>query len=231
VSVAAKIQEFPYLEPAMPRRARLVLEGVPLHIVQRGHNRQLCFKRDADYVQYIDWLAEYAKAAGCAIHAYVLMSNHVHLLASFSDAAGPALLMKGLGQRYAQYFNWWYERTGAVWEGRYHSSLVAEDVYLMTCHQYVELNPVRAGMVSTPQEYRWSSYRRNAGLLDDALLTPHVLHAGLGLCAEERQRKYRELSMAAIDPVTLEKIREAIRSNRAIGCAPGKKGRPRKLER
>ena len=215
----------------MPRHARLVLEGVPLHIVQRGHNRQVCFRRDADYVQYISWLKEYAKAAGCAIHAYVLMSNHVHLLASFSDVVGPALLMKGLGQRYAQYFNWWYERTGAVWEGRYYSSLVAQDSYLITCHQYVELNPVRAEMVSVPQDYRWSSYRGNAGLHEDALLTPHILYGSLGSSLEERQRKYRDLSVAAIDAATLEKIREAIRSNRAIGCAAGVRGRPRKSGR
>ncbi|TWI62079.1 putative transposase [Pseudoduganella lurida] len=212
----------------MPRRARLVSEQVPLHIIQRGNNRQVCFLRNEDYVAYLGWLNEYARSNGATIHAYVLMSNHVHLLASFSDLGGPASLMKGVSQQYSQYFNWWYERSGTVWEGRYRSSLVAEDTYFLICQRYIELNPVRAGMVSSPHEYRWSSHRGNAGYGVDSLLTPHPLYCNLGHPDCERQLRYRELFSEELSPASFEMIREAIRSNRPIGSLSGRRGRPRK---
>ncbi|WP_229417862.1 transposase [Pseudoduganella buxea] len=212
----------------MPRRARVVEVNVPLHIRQRGNNRQTCFQRDVDYIVYLGWLAEYAQASGCQVHAYVLMSNHVHILASFNDVTGPALLMKGLAQRYSQYFNWWYERTGTVWEGRYRSSLVLDERYFLTCQRYVELNPVRAGMVAIPEQYRWSSYRGNAGMRPDDMLTSHACYESLGATVSERQAVYRSLFDTELAPSLVEEIRTATRTNAALGGPPVKRGRPKK---
>lgn len=145
----------------MPRRARLLLPGVPLHIIQRGNNRQACFFGDDDYGFYLDWLTEHARKTGCKVHAYVLMTNHVHLLLSSSKPEGAGALMKALGQRYVQYVNRTYHRSGTLWEGRFRSCLVQEEAYLLACQCYIELNPVRAGMVRRPGDYRWSSYRAN----------------------------------------------------------------------
>ena len=146
----------------MPRRPRLSLPNVPLHLIQRGNNRQACFIGDEDYRFYLDWLSEYAGRAGCSIHAYVLMTNHVHLLVSTERSAAPGEMMKALGQRYVQYFNRTYRRSGTLWEGRYRSCPTQAESYLLACQRYIELNPVRAGMVEHPAEYRWSSYRANA---------------------------------------------------------------------
>ena len=131
----------------MPRRARLILPEIPLHIIQRGNNRAVCFNAEADYLFYLDWLARSAHDTGCAIHAFCLMTNHVHLLLTASTPDGPGALMKQLGQRYVQYFNRAYRRSGTLWEGRFRSCLLQEEGYLLECHRYVELNPVRAAMV------------------------------------------------------------------------------------
>ncbi|WP_366514978.1 transposase [Solimonas terrae] len=152
--------------------------------MQRGNNRQACFYADDDYVFYLDWLKEYARKAGCQIHAYVLMTNHVHLLISSLRADGAGILMKALGQRYVQYVNRQYRRSGTLWEGRFRSCLVQQDEYLLSCHRYIELNPVRAGMVSHPGDYPWSSYRANGQGEADALVSPQpaVLAAGRHSC-------------------------------------------------
>ena len=136
----------------MPRRPRVVLPNVPLHLIQRGNNRQACFYADDDYRFYLEWLETYAREAGCAVHAYVLMTNHVHLLLTSSTAGGAGAMMKRLGQRYVQYVNRTYRRSGTLWEGRYRSSLVLEDDYLLACYRYIELNPVRAGIVEHPAD-------------------------------------------------------------------------------
>ena len=164
----------------MPRRARLSLSHVPLHIIQRGNNRQACFFADENYRFYLDWLARHADKTGCRVHAYVLMTNHVHLLISTERAEAPGALMKGLGQRYVQYVNRTYHRSGTLWEGRFRSCLTQEEDYLLACQRYIELNPVRAGMVEHPAEYRWSSYRANAQGEADALLKPHPLIRSVG---------------------------------------------------
>lgn len=177
----------------MPRRARLLLPNVPLHIIQRGNNRQACFFAEEDCIVYLDWLKEYAAKTGCLIHAYMLMTNHIHLLISTEHSESAAALMKALGQRYVQYVNRTYQRSGTLWEGRFKSCLMQEDNYLLSCQRYIELNPVRAGMVAHPAEYRWSSYRANAQGEVDALLQPHSLYEGLGRSAESRQTAYREL--------------------------------------
>jgi putative transposase len=136
----------------MPRRARLALANIPLHIIQRGNNGQACFFSEEDYHLYLGWLGKYARETGCQVHSYVLMTNHVHLLICANGVDSASLLLKALGQRYVQYVNRTYRRSGTLWEGRYKSCLVQEEVYLLTCQRYIELNPMRAGMVSHPEE-------------------------------------------------------------------------------
>jgi putative transposase len=177
----------------MPRRARLSLPNVPVHIIQRGNNRQACFFADEDYRNYLDWLAEYAGKTGCRVHAYVLMTNHVHLLISAEQGGSSGALMKAVGQRYVQYVNRSYRRSGTLWEGRFRSCLTQEETYLLACQRYIELNPVHADMVAHPAEYRWSSYRANAQGEEDALVRPHPLYEALGRDAASRQATYRQV--------------------------------------
>ena len=145
----------------MPRRARLSLPGIPWHIIQRGKNRSVCFYAEEDYRFYHHHLRELASRFGCAVHAYVLMTNHVHLLLTPETTDSAALLMKHLGQRYAQYVNRAYHRSGTLWEGRFRSCLTQSEDDVLTCYRYIELNPVRAAMVRQPQDHRWSSYGFN----------------------------------------------------------------------
>lgn len=226
----------------MPRRSRLVLPGVPLHLIQRGNNRQACFFADEDYRFYLDWLAEHAGKTGCRIHAYALMTNHVHLLVSADRAEAPGALMKALGQRYVQYVNRIYRRSGTLWEGRFRSCLIQEGAYLLACQRYIELNPVRAGMVEHPAEYRWSSYRANGQGEDTTSISAHPLYEALGLDAPSRQAAYRELFRYELEPGLVDQIRRATNGNFALGnerfaadaaamlgrrVVPGKSGRPR----
>lgn len=227
----------------MPRRARLSLPGVPLHIIQRGNNRQACFYADEDYRFYLDWLREYAGKTGCRIHAYVLMTNQVHLLLSAEQADGAGALMKSLGQRYVQYVNRTYRRSGTLWEGRFRSCLTQEEDYLLACQRYIELNPVRANMVEHPAEYRWSSYRANAQEEVNPLVTTHPLYLALGQEAASRAAAYRELFRYQLDPGLIDEIRRATNGNYALGneafatqvaaalgrrAMPGKSGRPKR---
>ena len=147
----------------MARHARYILPGVPLHIVQRGNNRQAVFWEDVDRRVYLRLLETSARMARCSLHAFVLMTNHVHLLATPAEAQGPARMMKALGQNYAQYTNRKRRRTGSLWEGRFWSGMVGDGGYVMRCQRYIELNPKRAGLVRDPADYRWSSFRSNAG--------------------------------------------------------------------
>lgn len=201
----------------MPRRARVTLPDVPLHLIQRGNNRQACFFSDEDYRSYLDWLTEYANRTGCRVHAYVLMTNHVHLLLTSDHAGAAGALMKALGQRYVQYVNRTYRRSGTLWEGRFRSCLTPEENHLLACQRYIELNPVRAGMVVHPAEYPWSSYRANAQGEADALLTPHPLYEALGRDAASRQSTYRELFRHELAPGLVDEIRRAANGNFALG--------------
>ena len=225
----------------MPRRPRLTLPNVPLHLIQRGNNRQSCFIEEKDYRRYLDWLQEYAAKAGCRVHAYVLMTNHVHLLLSPGRAEAPGELMKALGQRYVQYFNRKYQRSGTLWDGRYRSCLVQEADYLLACQRYIELNPVRAAMVKHPAEYRWSSYRANAQGEECSLLTPHEIYLRLGAEPGQRRAAYREIFRYELEPGAVDEIRAATNGNFALGTPqfaeqvsaalglrvlPGKAGRP-----
>ncbi|OHC64365.1 MAG: transposase [Rhodocyclales bacterium GWA2_65_19] len=228
----------------MPRRARLALPGVPLHLIQRGNNRQTCFFADEDYRFYLDWLTEHAGKTGCHIHAYVLMTNHVHLLVSADRAEASGALMKALGQRYVQYVNRAYRRSGTLWEGRFRSCPIQQETYLLACQRYIELNPVRAGMAEHPGEYRWSSYRANGQGEANALIRSHSLYQALGLDVASRQAAYRELFRYELEPGLVDQIRRATNGNFALGnerfaadaaaalgrrVLPGKSGRPRKV--
>lgn len=225
----------------MPRRPRLMLPGVPVHIIQRGNNRQACFVADEDYGAYLNWLEEYAGKCGCHMHAYALMSNHVHLLLTSDSIDGAGQMMKVLGQRYVQYFNRTYQRSGTLWEGRFRSCLTQEDGYLLSCMRYIELNPVRAGMVAHPGEFRWSSYRANAQKEATPLISPHPLYLSLGKDADARSTAYRELFRHELEPGLVDEIRKATNGNFALGdnrfaaeigaalgrrVVPGKSGRP-----
>lgn len=201
----------------MARRPRLVLPAVPLHIIQRGNNRNPCFASETDYLVYLSLLRQYAAAAACQIHAYVLMTNHVHLLLSSGSGDGPSMLMRRLGQHYVQYFNRRHQRTGTLWEGRFRSCLVEQERYLLICQRYIELNPVRAHMVSDPGGYPWSSFRANALGEDNPLVTPHVVYEGLGMHASERRSAYRHLFQEALSEQLLAQIRYASNSNSPLG--------------
>ena len=227
----------------MPRRPRISLSGIPHHIIQRGNNRSACFYSDADYQCYLDWLAAYAAEYHCRIHAYVLMTNHVHLLLTPATAQGVSHLMKRLGQRYVQYINRTYQRSGTLWEGRFRSCLVNEEHYLLGCYRYIELNPVRAGMVAHPAAYRWCSYRANAMGEHIEWLEPHPMYLALGHTPAVRQLAYRELFRDQLDSGLADQIRHATNGNYALGSerfrqqvatvlsrrvSPGLPGRPRK---
>jgi len=204
-------------QQVMPRRSRLSLAGIPWHIIQRGNNRSACFFAEEDYRLYLQFLQELARRFGCAVHAYVLMTNHVHLLLTPLRENSAALLMKHLGQRYVQHVNRTYRRSGTLWEGRFRSCLTQSENYVLACYRYIELNPVRAGIVSQPDEYRWTSYPANALGRADPLITPHDEYVRLGRQDEARREAYRGLFTARLNAETATKIRQATNGNIALG--------------
>lgn len=201
----------------MPRRARLRIAGHPIHVIQRGNNRSSCFRDETDYTLYLGLLNELGAMFECAIHAYVLMTNHMHLLLTPQRAEGPSHLMKHLGQRYVQHYNRTHIRTGSLWEGRFRSSIVDSEEYLFRCQRYIELNPVRAGIVADPWEYPWSSYGANAGRAPSLFLVPHHQYEALGASGEERSTRYRELFRDELTTADLEEIRAAANGGFALG--------------
>jgi len=228
----------------MARLPRYFVEGQAQHIIQRGNNREPIFAVEKDYHFYLDCLQEAAEEQGLAIHAYVLMSNHVHLLASPDGASSISKTMQSLGRRYVQYFNYHYNRTGTLWEGRYKATLIDSDRYLLTCMRYIELNPVRAEMVRHAQNYPWSSYASNALGADDSLIVNHRLYQGLAPDSQARQSAYQQLCMAALSKEELDTIRSATNTGWVLGnnrfrekieklsgrrTSPKPRGRPRKV--
>jgi putative transposase len=171
---------------------------------------------------YLEMLRECAFDCNCAIHAYVLMTNHVHLLLSPGDGSSVSVMMKRLGCRYVLYFNRRHDRTGTLWEGRFHSSLVQDERYLMICYRYIELNPVRARMVEKPSDYPWSSHRANAFGREERLLTPHSLYTRLGGDPRTRQSAYQHLFSDALSDETMVQVRLASRGNRPLGAISDK---------
>jgi putative transposase len=201
----------------MPRKPRFNLPGVPQHIIQRGNNREPCFYSVQDYQHYLEDLKISALKNDCRIHAYVLMTNHVHLLITPMSENGIPQMMQALGGRYVKYINSTHKRTGTLWEGRYKASLVDSDMYLLTCMCYIELNPVRAGMVEHPAEYQWSSYHHNAHNPKTDFIERHPVFSMLGDTAEERMFVYRELFQRYIENDVIHKIRDALNQELVLG--------------
>ena len=203
----------------MPRRARIHLPGMALHIVQRGHNRDACFFAEQDYLAYLGWLHEALRQNDCALHAYVLMTNHVHLLLTPLNAEAVSRFVMSLGRRYVQFINKSYGRTGTLWDSRYKSSLIDSDPYLLSCQRYIEMNPVRAAIVDDPAHYRWSSYRANALGQADPLITPHEIFIALGADETTRTEHYRALFSTRIDSDPIHDIRLALQQSQPLGDA------------
>ncbi len=201
----------------MARKPRFNLPGVPQHIVQRGNNREPCFFAIDDHQRYLHDLYEAAQANHVAIHAYVLMTNHVHLLATPAEAWSISYMMQDVGRKYVRYINHCYRRTGTLWEGRYKASLVDSQAYLLTCMRYIELNPVRAHMVDHPSEYAWSSYAFNAVGKPNPLLEPHPVYLSIDANEERRRHAYRELFLAHMEPDEIHDIRESLSRELVLG--------------
>lgn len=201
----------------MARRPRLVVPGYPLHIVQRGNNRAVTFRCLEDFTYYREVLFAATRRYECAIHAYVFMPNHVHLLVTSEDVRGPSHMMQAVGRRFVHFVNTRYARTGTLWEGRFWSSVVHSERYFFACSRYIELNPVRAGMVDKPAEYRWSSYRCNALGTDDRLVTPFALYDALGARSADREASYRALFNDPLSEETLDTIRRATKTKGIVG--------------
>jgi putative transposase len=210
----------------MPRAARCVIPGFPLHIVQRGINRHPCFFTKGDYAAYLRYLHLSSVQFGCAVHAYCLMTNHVHVLVTPSTSDACALLMKKLGQCYVQAVNQRLARSGTLWGGRFRSCMVNSYAYVLACYRYIELNPVRAGMVAAPGDYRWSSYSTNADGDCNELVESHAAYAALGSDPGLRRRAYKELCESAPSSNVVDEIRKATRLGGMTGMVRRSRGRP-----
>ncbi len=227
----------------MARKPRLRLPDIPQHVVQRGNNRQQCFFQDDDFAFYLECLRVAAQQHCCELHAYALMPNHVHLLATPRHPEGVGLMMQAIGRRYVRYVNRVHRRSGTLWEGRYRASAVEAANYFLACARFIELNPVRAGLVATPAAYRWTSYHANALGEPDSALTPHPSFNSLGRGAEARQRAWRNQLTQPLSDELMRELRRASDYDTILGSEgfkvaleqqvgyrlrPGRRGRPRK---
>lgn len=201
----------------MARLPRLTVSAFPHHVIQRGNNRQAIFSDRADYEFLLALMEEHAAKAGVAIHSYVLMSNHFHLLATPDNEQGLAHLMQGVGRRYVRYFNQRHARSGTLWEGRYRSTLIQAERYLLPCMVYTDLNPVRAGLVADPAQYPWSSHAHYVGTRHDRLLSPHPLYWKLGNTPFSREAAYAELVRAGV----MSADQQALTASALLGWALG----------
>ena len=228
----------------MARLPRFFAEGEVQHVIQRGNNREPTFASEQDVVFYLDCLRRASQEHALLIHAYVLMTNHVHLLATPEHEQSLPKTMQSVGRRYVQYFNYAHRRSGTLWEGRYRATPVQAEAYLLTCMRYIELNPVRAGMVGHPADYPWSSYRVNAQGELDGLISPHELYRRLARSPQERLSAYRQLFRVQIAKDDLDAIRDSTHKGWALGndrfrakierlsgrrAAPLPRGRPAKM--
>jgi putative transposase len=200
----------------MPRRKRVYLPGFPYHLVQRGNNRQPCFSERTDFENYLDLWREKSHRYGVQVHAYCLMTNHIHFVVSSDETDAISNTMKVVGSRYAFHFNKRYQRSGTLWEGRHRSSLIDSERYLLTCLRYVELNPVRAGMAVLPDNYEWSSYALNTAPRH-SWLTPHSVYLALGRDAVERARVNRGFFHPLIAKNEIDLIRQAAHYSVPVG--------------
>ena len=203
----------------MARLPRLTVAGYPHHIIQRGNNRQAIVVDNEDDQRLLDLLKEHAAKHEVAIHAYVLMSNHLHLLATPATPEGVPRMMQGVGRSYVRYFNRRHHRSGTLWEGRYRSTLIQAERYLLACMAYIDLNPVRAGMVAAPADYPWSSHAHHAGLRTDPLVTPHPLYWQLGNTPFAREQAYRDLVDSGLTTNEQAELTRAVHSGWALGAA------------
>jgi len=201
----------------MPRLPRFYFPGAVLHVIQRGNDRAAVFVGTDDRRLYLRFLEHAARTHGVAIHAYVLMDNHVHLLASPNHPMAVPRMMQSVGRRYVGRFNSVHDRSGTLWEGRYKAALVESEAYLFTCHRYIELNPVRAGVVASPGEYRWSSHRANAYGAYDSIVSPHPMFVALAERADERHDLYRHLFGEPLAENALKEIRDATQFEWVLG--------------
>lgn len=201
----------------MARQQRFRLPGYPQHIVQRGNDRQPCFFSESDYRFFLSCLRTGSRSHRCDVHAYVLMTNHVHLLVTPKIADGISKLMQTIGRRYVKMINSRYQRTGTLWEGRYKATVVDTDEYLLACYRYIELNPVRAGLVSDPSLYTWSSFRDHVGRRTSQLIRDHEVFLSLGKDEKSRESAYMRLFEMNLDQDTVSKIREATNKSRPLG--------------
>lgn len=228
----------------MSRLPRYFIPDAPFHVILRGNNRAPIFANDEDCQFFREVLLDAVKRQGVLVHSYVFMTNHIHLLASPTSADSLPKALQSLGRRYVQYFNYRYQRTGTLWEGRYRATVVDAEPYLLECMRYIELNPVRAGMVNHPADFNWSSYRANALGVQDPLVTAHELYMRMGQDLAERHLVYSDLFKLPAAPETLSRIRDCTNKGWALGgevfrskveafanrrVAPLPKGRPKKL--
>jgi putative transposase len=227
----------------MARLPRLVIPFQAHHVLTRGMDRQAIFRCDDDYHAYLNWLGQAAKHFKVAIHAYVLMGNHLHLLVSPTDSEGLGRMMQWIGRFYVPYFNKKYDRAGTLWQGRFKASVIDSEAYFMACSRYIELNPVRAQLVNEPGAYPWSSYAHHAGLKTDPLITDHPLFWALGNTPFEREAAYQRLLQQTPNLAEIEQLSEAALKGWALGSerfktnleqriarrvSPAKRGRPAK---
>jgi putative transposase len=201
----------------MARLPRLTVPGYPHHIIQRGNNRQAIFSTPADYEMLLALLHENAQKFGVAVHAYVLMTNHFHLLATPETADGLPLMMQAVGRRYVRYFNDAQGRSGTLWEGRYRSTVIQTDRYLLACMAYIDLNPVRAGLVREAKDYAWSSHGHYIGQRDDKLVSPHALFWALGNTPFAREAAYADLVRAGVTPAQQADLTRSALNGWALG--------------
>ncbi|RJG07268.1 transposase [Noviherbaspirillum cavernae] len=225
----------------MARLPRLVVPQQPHHIIQRGIDRQPIFRDAADYTAFLAWLREASRQFKVAIHAYVLLPDHLHVLATPADQVGLGRMMQWVGRQYVPYFNNKYGRAGTLWQGRYKATVIDAEKYFMTCSRYIELNPVRAGIVGSAAEYPWSSYVHHAGGKPDPLITDHAMYWALGNTPFDREANYRNLAEQALTLQEVEALSEATLKGWAFGSekfkgrlektvnrrvSPAKRGRP-----
>jgi len=201
----------------MPRKPRMYLPHIPCHVVQRGHNRSVCFYTPDDYRYYLQSLNDARQRHAVQLHAYCLMTNHVHLLMTPTTQEGISRVMQSVGRRYVQYINTTYRRSGTLWEDRHKSSLIQAEDYLLICYRYIEMNPVRAGMVMHPGDYPWSSYRYHAYGEANKLITPHTLYEQLNKHEAVRRENYRAMFLTDLDKVDLHVIRRSVEFSMPLG--------------
>jgi len=201
----------------MARSPRITIPAYPHHIIQRGNNRGATFFADNDYRFFLECLRQAKTKCRCRIYAYVLMTNHFHLLVEPAEVGDLGRFMQSVGRRYVRYVNETYGRSGTLWEGRFKSAAVSRDEYLIACSRYIELNPVRAGLVRLPRDYRWSSYQHRALGMPDRLLDEDPWYSGLGATETERQEKYQQWIDSQISQGEWEEIRQATQRGRLIG--------------